>query len=198
MAARRPTKAQRALLARQQAVAAARLRLLLAALLQRSQQQRQASPLRVAAPPVAQKISVDRNALQRAIQSGKVDAAIGQAVDGAMSFASDTIKGAAAAALTGSTAGLAGVQATLSSLAAAAPVGAFATVGAGLAMAAVNIFGGDVSLGGYATTPQLDATTALGIAAGTKQAKLIRQDLSLAGTKFARKGAVDPTTLLGG
>src|SRR5205823_2424864 len=75
--------------------------------------------------------------------------------------------------------------ATLSSL---APIGVVATDLGGLAIGAIDAFGGDVSIPTYATTPQLDATTALGRAAAAAQAPLIRQSLKESGSKFAFKG----------
>ena len=46
--------------------------------------------------------------------------------------------------------------------------------------------------------PYFDATTAAAQKRAAAQAVLIKQDLLSSGTKFARRGAVDPTTILGG
>lgn len=133
------------------------------------------------------KVAVNKFVNQRVTDS-IVDAGVGQVEDWA--------KGAIGSALLGGggiEGSLAGVQA---GIAAAAPVIAPLFAAGVLGMAAINIFGGGIDIPTYATTPQLDATTPLGIAAGTKKAALIRADLQTTGTKFARTGARDPGTLI--
>lgn len=156
---------------------------------------------RVANRPAArQVIPFDKEAVGRFIGQSVQDAVLAKGLDAVGGWAKDAIGSAALGSLGIPGLGSAGLGTSLetvaSALSAAAPVAAFGTVAAGLAVAAIDIFGGEVAIPTYATTPQLDATTALGQAAARAQAPLLRESLRTQGTKFGFKGERDPAGLL--
>lgn len=163
--------------------------------------QSQSRPPTADGPAAMATIPLDQGAVVNYVGQAVQDQFTLGVADQALDFVKNNVETAALGALGigGGVAGIgAGLETTLASLSAAAPVGAVATTIAGLAIGLFDAFGGDFSLQGYATTPQLDASTALGRAAGMKQAKLIKQDLLDTGYKFARKTGFQNLDVLGG
>jgi hypothetical protein len=151
-------------------------------------------------PPNQVPLGLSRDAVVSYVGQAMQDQAAENVAAKALGFLKDNTEAAVAGALgiggAGAASAAAGLQATAASLAAAAPIGIVGTVVGGLALAAFDMFGGDFSISTYATTPQLDATTALGQAAARKAAIRIKTNLAAGVGKFDDAGG--RTGTLGG